>query len=192
MTIPPDYQSPNREAFMSPSNPKRKGGTLLVVIATVGALAACSPGDSADRPATTARACSTPADSIVGLATRAFTRHISPKPHRYLIPVSTDSALPTNAYWALQSTAATLNMYPRDTAQQRQVRTQLGASGAYTMMLVSYHGQRRLNDGGIALDFSGHFMGGDVDGRVVPRTAILFSCHAEGERFVVDSAAPPV
>jgi hypothetical protein len=82
-------------------------------------------------------------------------------------------------------------MYPRDTAQQRIVRTQLGANGAYTMLLVNYHGQRQLDDGRIALDFSGHYIGGDVDGRVVPRTAIMFSCHAEGERFVVDTTAPP-
>ena len=174
---------------MSPSHTPRHNGAFLVLVATVGALVACSPGDSPDR--ISARPCSTPADSIVGLAARQFTRHISPKPHRYLIPVSTDSALPPNAYWALQASAATLNMYPRDTAQQRIVRTQLGAKGAYTMLLVNYHGQRQLDDGRIALDFSGHYMGGDVDGRVVPHTAIMFSCHAEGERFVVDTTAPP-
>ena len=175
---------------MITSKPQRNGGALLALVATLGALAACSPGDTPDRPASTARACSTPADSIVGLAARSFTRHISPKPHRYLIPVSTDSALPTSAHWALQSGSATLNVYPRDTAQQKLVRTQLGANGAYIMLLVNYHGQRKLDDGRIALDFSGHYMGGDVDGRVVPRTAILFSCHADGERFVVDSTPP--
>ena len=166
---------------------RRNGGALLVVL---GAALACSTGENTtDRPAAAspARACSTPADSIVGLATVQFTRFITPKPHRYLIPVGTDSALPTGAYWALQTSGATLNMWPRDTAQQKKVRDQLGAKGAYTMLVVSYHGQRALPDGRTALDFSGSYMGGDVDGKVVPHTPIVFSCHAEGERFVVDT-----
>lgn len=166
---------------------RRNGGALLIVL---GAALACSTGERTDRPAATpARACSTPADSIVGLATVAFTRYITPKPHRYLIPVGTDSALPTGAYWALQTSGATLNMWPRDTVQQKKVKDQLGAKGAYTMLVVSYHGQRALPDGRTALDFSGNYMGGDVDGKVIPHTPIAFSCHAEGERFVVDTTA---
>ena len=169
---------------------QRSGGALLLVLAAVGAAFACSPGEKTDRPAVSARPCPTPADSVVGLATLQFMKHISPKPHRYLIPVSTDSALPTGAYWALQSSSATLNFLPRDTSKQRQVKEQLGAKGAYTMLLVNYHGQRTLPDGRIALDFSGHYVGGDVDGKAVPRTPVIFSCQAAGERFVVETAAP--
>jgi hypothetical protein len=170
---------------------QRNGGALLLVLAAVGALFACSPGEKTARPAVVdTRPCATPADSVVGLATLQFMKHISPKPHRYLIPVSTDSALPTGAYWALQSSAATLNFLPRDTAQQRKVKEQLGAKGAYTMLLVNYHGKRTLPDGRTALDFSGHYMGGDVDGKAIPRTPIIFSCHAAGERFVVDTTVP--
>lgn len=176
---------------MSSNIMQRNGGALLIVLAAAGAAFACSPGDTSDRPAaSTGRACTTPADSIVGLATLQFMKHITPKPHRYLIPVSTDSALPIGAYWALQTSSATLNLFPRDTLQQRKVKEQLGAKGAYTMLLVNYHGRRTLPDGRIALDFSGHYMGGDVDGKAVPRTPIIFSCHAEGERFVVETAAP--
>lgn len=174
---------------MSLSNLKRRGGVLAIALGA-SAAAACSAGDTPERQAQRAsRACTTPADSIIGLAALQFTRHITPKPHRYLIPVSTDSALPTTAYWALQTTGATLNLFPRDTVQQRKVKEQLGAKGAYTMLLVNYHGQRTLPDGRIALDFSGHYMGGDVEGKAVPRTPIVFSCHAEGERFVVDTTA---
>ena len=169
---------------------QRNGGALLLVLAAVGTAFACSPGEKTDRPAVSARPCPTPADSVVGLATLQFMKHLSPKPHRYLIPVGTDSALPGRAHWALQSGSATLNMWPRDTAQQRVVKEKVGAKGAYTMLLVSYHGQRTLPDGRIALDFSGHYMGGDVDGRAVPRTPVIFSCHAAGERFVVETAAP--
>ena len=169
---------------------QRNGGALLLVLAAVGAAFACSPVEKTDRPAVSARPCPTPANSVVGLATLQFMKHISPKPHRYLIPVSTDSALPTGAYWALQSSAATLNFLPRDPSKQRQVKEQLGAKGAYTMLLVNYHGQRTLPDGRIALDFSGHYMGGDVDGKAVPRTPVIFSCQAAGERFVVETAAP--
>ena len=167
---------------------RRNGGALLIVL---GSSVACSTGETTDRPAAAnvARACATPADSIVGLATVAFTRYITPKPHRYLIPIRTDSALPASAYWALQTSGATLNMWPPDPAQQKTVKEQLGAKGAYTMLVVSYHGQRALPDGRTALDFSGSYMGGAVDGKVVPRTPIVFSCQAEGERFVVDTTA---
>jgi hypothetical protein len=168
---------------------RRNGGAMLVGL---GAVLACSTGEqTADRPAAAspARPCATPADSIIGLATVAFTKFITPKPHRYLIPVGTDSVLPDRAHWALQNTGATLNVWPRDTALQKKVKDQLGAKGAYTMLVVSYHGQRALPDGRTALDFSGTYMGGTVDGKVVPRTPIVFSCHAEGERFVVDTTA---
>jgi hypothetical protein len=172
----------------------RNDALALFVLLAVGTLAACSPeADGTDRPAVVVdnRPCSTPADSIIGLATKRFIQHVSPKPHRFLVPEATDSAIPTSAYWALQGTPATLNMYPRDTAKQRTARAQLSPKNSLIMLLVSYHGQRKLADGRTALDFSGHYMGGDVDGQSVPRTTIAFSCHAEGERFVIDAAAPP-
>jgi len=167
---------------------QRNGRAPLIVLA---AMLACSSAETTDRPAaSTARLCTTPADSIVGLATVRFMKHITPKPHRYLVPAGTDSALPTGAYWALQTTGATLNLFPRDTAQQRKVKETLGAKGALLMLLVNYHGQRTLPDGRRALDFSGHYIGGEADGKVVPRTPIVFSCHAEGERFMVEGAPP--
>jgi len=172
-------------------SPQRNGGALLIA-AAIAVASACSPGetDKAAAPATSTRPCTTPADSVLGLATAAFTRHISPKPHRYLVPVGTDSALPASALWALQTSGATLNLFPRDTAQQRKVKAQLGANGSYTMLLVNYHGRRTLPDGRTALDFSGHYMGGDVEGKAVPRTTIVFTCHATGERFVVEGTTP--
>ena len=181
---------------MTTSILKRNGATRLVVLAAVGVAAACSSGDGAGdtaaaKPAVPlARSCGTPVDSILGLAAVQFTKHISPKPHRFLVPAGTDSALPERAYWGLQTTGATLNVFPRDTALQAKARDQLSAKGKMTLLLVNYHGQRTLPDGRLALDFSGHYMGGDVNGKAVPRTAILFSCHATGERFVVEGATP--
>jgi len=171
---------------------QRNGGALVVVLAAVGTVVACSGGEKkADRPAAVStRPCPTPPDSILGLATLRFMKTISPKPHRYLIPVGTDLALPLGAQWALQSTSATLNMWPPDTVQQKKVRNQLG-KGGYTMLLVNYHGRRTVPDGRTAFDYSGRYMGGGVEGKAVPKTTILFSCHEKGERFVVDSAAPP-
>jgi len=154
----------------------------------MGLFAACSPGDRPERPAAAAaeRACTTPADSIVALATKKFIQFVSPKPDRFLIPVGTDSVLPSSAYWALQTTGATLNMYPRDTTTQKQVRRQLAGDGAYTLLLVSYHGQRKLTDGRVALDFSGNYLSGAADGKSIPRSAVMFSCHGAGERFVIE------
>lgn len=176
----------------------RNGAARLVVLAAVGVVAACSAaGDgSADSAApapavSAARSCGTPADSILGLAAVQLTKHISPKPHRFLIPAGTDSALPERAYWGLQTTGATLNVFPRDTALHKKAVEQLSGKGKLTLLLVNYHGQRNMPDGRVAIDFSGHYMGGDVDGKTVPRTAIIFSCHATGERFVVEGSAPP-
>ena len=170
---------------MSSSILQRNGGALLVVLAVTGAAVACGGGEQTERPATPAvstRPCHTPPDSIVGLATLQFMKHISPKPHRYLIPVGTDLALPVGSQWALQTSAATLNMWPRDTAQQRKVKEQVGKNGALTMLLVNYHGRRTLPDGRVAMDYSGQYIGGDVDGKPSLHRD-LFSFHAEGERF---------
>ena len=175
---------------------QRNGGLVCVVLTAVAALSACSPGDSADRPAAApaarpARACATPADSVIGLATQQFVRSISPKPHRFLIPAGTDSAVPSSAYWALQSTGATLNMYPKDTAQQKLALRQLGANGSYTLLLTSYHGQRTLSDGQVSLEFSGRWLNGERGGTVIPRTAVLFNCAATTNRFQVEQRVSP-
>ena len=184
---------PQPEAYMRQRSLQRNGGLVCVVLTAVAAFSACSPGDSADRPAAApaARACATPADSVIGLATQQFVRSISPKPHRFLIPAGTDSAVPTSAYWALQSTGATLNMYPKDTAQQKLAVRQLGANGSYTLLLTSYHGQRTLSDGQVSLEFSGRWLNGDLGGKEIPRTAVLFNCGATANRFVVEQRAAP-
>lgn len=175
---------------MHPRSPHRDSRSLGFVVMVVAALAACSPGDTPERPATpVARTCSTPADSIIGLAAEEFIGFVSPKPHRFLIPVSTDSALPTSAYWALQRTSATLNFLPRDTVAQKQVLRQLSPNSSLTLLLVNYHGQETVPDGRVALEFSGHYLAGSPAGTAVPRTTVMFSCHAEGERFVIEPAA---
>jgi hypothetical protein len=174
----------------------RNGGAAFLIAAAAGIIAACSPGDTASRDSATkpvatvdTRPCATPADSVLGLATVQFTKYVTPKPHRYLIPVSTDSALPTSAYWGLQTTGATVNVFPRDTAAQKKAKEQLSPKGKMTLLLVNYHGRRTLPDGRVAVSFSGHYMGGDVDGKAVPRVAVIFACHAQGERFTVEPAA---
>ena len=113
---------------------------------------------------------------------------LSPKPHRFLIPVSADSALPGAAHWALQETGATLNFYPKDTTQQKQLRQRLAANDSYTLLLINYHGQRKLADGRTAVEFSGHYLSGDPSGRGVPRTIVMFSCHATGDRLTIEPA----
>ena len=114
---------------------------------------------------------------------------VSPKPHRFLIPVGTDSALPAGAYWALQTSGATVNVFPRDTAAQKLGLRQLSPNNTLTLLLVNYHGQDTLSDGKISLDFSGHYLAGTPRGTAVPRTAVAFDCAATGERFTVGQPA---
>src|SRR5688500_17242661 len=171
----------------------RNGGLVCVVLTAVAAFSACSADDTGDRPAATpaARACATPADSVVGLATERFVKGVTPKPHRFLIPVSTDSALPASAYWGLQTTGATVNVFPRDTVAQRTGLRQLSPNNSLTLLLVNYHGQDTLSDGRVSIEFSGHYLAGSPRGTSIPRTAVLFDCGATGERFVVEQQVAP-
>lgn len=171
----------------------RNGGLVCVVLTAVAAFSACSPGDSADRPAAkpAARACVTPPDSVIGLAAERFVKGVSPKPHRFLVPEGTDSALPRSAYWALQTTGATVNVLPRDTAVQKRGLQQLSPNNSLTLLLVSYHGQDTMPDGRVSIEFSGHYLAGSPRGTAIPRTAVLFNCAGTGERFVVEQQAAP-
>ena len=171
----------------------RNGGLVCVVLTAVAAFSACSPGDSADRPAAkpAARACVTPPDSVIGLAVERFVKGVSPKPHRFLVPEGTDSALPRSAYWALQTTGATVNVLPRDTAVQKRGVQQLSPNNSLTLLLVSYHGQDTMPDGRVSIEFSGHYLAGSPRGTAIPRTAVLFNCAGTGERFVVEQQAAP-
>lgn len=165
---------------------------VLPLAVAIGMLSACSGGgESAERPAaqSAATACATPTDTILGGAARKFVAQVDPKPHRLLIPVG-DAGLPVTAQWGLQATGATLNFYPRDTAAQKKTVQQLAANGSYTLLLINYHGQRKLDDGRTAVDFSGEYMSGEAKGKTIPRTGILFSCQATGERFSVEARAP--
>jgi hypothetical protein len=174
----------------------RNGGLACVVLTAVAAFSACSPGDSADRPAATpaarsARACGTPADSVLGLATAQFVKFVRPRPDRFLVPEGTDSAVPRSAYWALQTTGATVNVLPRDTAVQRKGVQQLSPNNVLTLLLVNYHGQDTMPDGRVSVEFSGHYLAGAPRGTAIPRTAVLFDCAATGERFVVEKQVTP-
>ena len=171
----------------------RNGRLACVVLTAVAILSACGSGESTDRPAATpaARACVTPADSVVGLATERFVRTVSPKPHRFLVPEGTDSAVPRSAYWALQTTGATVNVFPPDTVAQKRGLQQLSPNNSLTLLLVNYHGQDTMPDGRVSIEFSGHYLAGTPRGTAIPRTAILFNCAATTDRFVVEQQAAP-
>ena len=171
----------------------RNGGLVCIVLTAVTALAACSSGDSPDRPAAKplARTCATPPDSVIGLASERFVKDVSPKPHRFLVPEGTDSAVPRSAYWALQTTGATVNVFPRDTAAQRRGLQQLSPNNSLTLLLINYHGQDTMPDGRVSIEFSGHYLAGTPRGTAVPRTAVLFNCSATSDRFMVEKRAAP-
>ena len=57
-------------------------------------MAATLPQDATIAATPAVAACSTPTDSILGLAAEKFAKQVSPIPHRFLVPVGTDSALP--------------------------------------------------------------------------------------------------
>jgi len=191
-TTAPFPRSPTHEACMHSRFRHRNVSTTGIVFTAIAALAACSGGEkAADTPAVAAEApCTTPADSIIGLAAKTFATQVKPVPHRFLVTVGTDSALPDRAYWGLQTTGATLNMLPKDPTQHQKAIQALAPGGSYVLLLTNYHGQRKLDDGRTAVDFSGHYLTGSAKGTAIPRTTVVFSCQATGaERFVIQPAA---
>ena len=139
------------------------------------ALALCACGDSrglAHRPLI---ACNAPGDDVDSMAIAAFLEKVTPKPKRFLVPVGTDSALPTGAQQALQERGPTF-LYPADPKQQAAVRNQLAARGAFPTLLVTYRGKRRLDDSRAVVRVGGHFVGGVENGQSAPSRAIYFEC----------------
>jgi hypothetical protein len=171
----------------------RNGAALLVVLTSVGAFAACAPGELTEEERLAelrARPCTAAPDTVLGKAVSAFIRTAQPAAYRYLIPVGTDSVVPRHGHWALQDRTP-LMLYPSDPALQKQQITQLFQRGNYTTLLVSFHGEDTLPDGRRTMEFSGNYLGGQHAGKTVPHTTIVFDCHATGDaRWTVGGAAP--
>jgi hypothetical protein len=167
----------------------RNGGALVVVLCAMGLLSACTTSD--EKAATAERLCPTPQDSIIGGAAVAYVSGAEPLAHRYVIPISTDSALPSSAYWGLQG-RTTLHEMRRDSAGVQAMKTQLNKQATYVNLLLAFHGQRKLPDGRLAMDFSGTYFGGKNDGKTIPRKTVTFTCSGTGAaRFAVADPSPP-
>jgi hypothetical protein len=166
---------------------------LLAAFVVVPLALACGGGDSNGEQAAVVRMepCRMHADSILAGATRAFVRTADPQPHRYLIPVGTDSAIPQRIQGVLQAGGRHLLLYPADTAQHARMHTQLGGAGSYVNLLVAYHGADTLTDGRVAYAFSGHYKAGPNHGQEMPRTNVYFDCSAETDQFTVAGGAGP-
>ena len=56
------------------------------------------------------------------------------------------------------------------------MRAYLNEQKGYVNLLIAYHGQKKLPDGRLAMEFSGTYIAGKNDGEKVPRKSVIFSC----------------
>lgn len=173
---------------MSSNMLQRNGGAMLVALCAVTFFSACVTQE--EQKAIAERRCPTPQDSIVGGAVVAFAKTASPVAHRYLYAARTDSALPESASWGLQG-RTTFHTWLPDTANMRKMRAYLNEQKGYVNLLIAYHGQKKLPDGRLAMEFSGTYIAGKNDGEKVPRKSVIFSCAAPTDRFIVGEPLPP-
>lgn len=126
----------------------------------------------------------------VGLAVREFITTTTPTSQRYLSAAGTDSAVPEDGFKVLQEKGPTY-FYSSDPKAQAQIKDKLASVGPYASLLVVFKGKTESENGNaVAVSLSGHFVGGDHDGKAVPMRTIQVRCDSTGWR-VTSTATPP-
>lgn len=154
-------------------------------------LAAC--GDAPAKKAATADApvagaadaappCAASDTTALRAAVLEYITTTEPRPQRFLSAFGTDSALPEDGFIALQDKGPTYywNDNPKN---QQQVRDKLEAAGPYATMLVVYKGKTESDNGStVAVTLGGHYVGGELEGKVAPVRTITVRCDSSGWR----------
>src|SRR5687767_3350597 len=113
-------------------------GTSMLALAAL--TAACSGGDSGDRPRRVARGdCPVPGSALVAMAAEEYVERLKPTPRRFLLAVGGDTALPEPAKQVMQDKGPTY-LYPADSAARQQIKERLADAGQWPALMVTYHG----------------------------------------------------
>lgn len=168
--------------------------SAVPALTLIGLLTACS-GDGASSAArraknTTATAaadtalppCAGRDTTALRAAVLSYITTTEPRPQRFLSPFGTDSTLPEDGFLALQDKGPTYywNDNPKN---QQQVRDKLDAAGPYATMLVVYKGRTESDNGRtVTVTLGGHYVGGELEGKVAPVRAITVRCDSTGWR----------
>jgi hypothetical protein len=167
-------------------HPATRSRPLLAALATAVLPVAFACGGSDTRTADKAPECTVTSDSIRGGALEKFIETRNPVPHRFLIPLGTDSVVPDGSHYVLNAAGRAMYTWPSDpTLVQGQIDA-MRAKGSFTTLALFYHGDTTLADGRRSFEFSGRYIDKANDGVVIPRTKVLFNCQApEGSRYVM-------
>ncbi|HET7551208.1 MAG TPA: hypothetical protein VFK04_07945 [Gemmatimonadaceae bacterium] len=118
--------------------------------------------------------CAAPGDPVTAEAVNQYLKDLTPKPQRFLVQSTGDSALPDAGREVLQNTGPTY-LFPEDTAKQQTVLAMLTEKGPFPTLLVLYGGTEPAEGGRAVVHLGGRFTTGDNPGPA-PSKALYFEC----------------
>jgi hypothetical protein len=118
---------------------------------------------------------------VTAEAVTQYLKGLTPKPQRFLIQSSGDSALPDAAREGLQNTGPTY-LFPGDTAKQQTVLAMLTEKGPFPTLLVLYGGMEPADGGRAVVRLSGRYTTGESVGPA-PSKALYFDCKEKQWTF---------
>lgn len=166
--------------------------SLALAVAIVPVALACAGGGDAADTTPAAPVCTVRSDSIVGGAVEKFIVTRNPVPHRFLIPLGTDSVVPETSRYPFTAGGRALFTWPQDAEQQKEMIGIMRSSGGWVTLATFYHGTTELSDGRTAVTLSGLYIDAANNNKRVPRTTVTHHCFGDmAGQFIVDTAAAP-
>jgi hypothetical protein len=160
----------------------------LCLFGAVALLVACG-GENTSRTDTgnmqAVASCASADSSAVRKAVLDYIMTAEPRPQRFLSAAGTDSAMQGDGMAVLQDKGPTF-FYAGNEAALKKLREKLDNDGPYASMLVVMKGHEPSSDGLTeTVTIAGHYIAGDLHGRVSPPRTFRFRCEA-GEWVRVD------
>lgn len=125
--------------------------------------------------------CAAPGDPVTAEAVTQYLKDLTPKPQRFLIQASGDSALPDAGRQVLQATGPTY-LFPEDTAKQETVLAMLTEKGPFPTLLILYGGLEPADGGRAMVRLTGRYTTGENPGPA-PTKAFYFECRDDSWSF---------
>ena len=169
----------SRSALMTP--------VVLAAVALGSAACGGGPekGSTADKIAqnASAAACAVADTTALYVAVKEYISTVRPTPQRFLSAAGTDSAVPEDAFKALQDKGPSF-FYSSDTAAQRHIREKLAAVGPYASLLVLFKGKTASAAGdSVTVQLGGQYVGGEHEGK---RAALgRYVVHCDSSRWTL-------
>ena len=146
-------------------------------------LSACASASENGRSFGSSR-CTAPGGPVTAEAVTQYLKDLTPKPQRFLVQSTGDSALPDAGREVLQNTGPTY-LFPEDTAKQQTVLTMLAEKGEFPTLLVLYGGTEPADGGRAVVRLLGRYTGENA--QPAPSKAIYFECKDDRWTFASTS-----